>query len=112
MVSYDFYSLVFWIKFNNSGMRKFLFSLVLICYMNSLVAGQGEDFLAIREAFRTGDAVRVAFYARNLQNYVLAPYVEYYQLRLYLGTADINTIRAFLLVTKIALLQIDCVETG
>ncbi|WP_256212087.1 transglycosylase SLT domain-containing protein [Nitrosomonas communis] len=64
--------------------------------MNSLVAGQGEDFLAIREAFRTGDAVRVAFYARNLQNYVLAPYVEYYQLRLYLGTADINTIRAFL----------------
>ncbi|SDY14334.1 lytic transglycosylase domain-containing protein [Nitrosomonas sp. Nm33] len=64
--------------------------------MKSLVAGQGEDFLAMREAFRTGDATRVTFYARNLQNHVLAPYVEYYQLRLYLGTTDIGTIRAFL----------------
>ncbi len=64
--------------------------------MNLLVAGQGEDFLAIREAFRTGDATRVSFYAKNLQNHVLAPYVEYYQLRLYLGTTDIDTIRAFL----------------
>lgn len=64
--------------------------------MKSLVASQGEDFLAIREAFRVGDASRVAFYTKRLQNHVLAPYAEYYQLRLYLVTADIGTIRAFL----------------
>ncbi|CAE6498987.1 Transglycosylase [Nitrosomonas nitrosa] len=77
-------------------MRKFLFSLFLICYMASPLANQGEDFLAIREAFRAGDAARVAFYAKRLQNDVLAPYVEYYQLRLYLETTDVGTIRAFL----------------
>lgn len=52
--------------------------------------------MAMREAFRAGDAARVAFYAKRLQNYVLAPYVEYYQLRLYLEATDISTIRAFL----------------
>ena len=77
-------------------MRKFLFSLFLCCYMTSPLANQGEDFLAMREAFRAGDAARVAFYAKRLQNYVLAPYVEYYQLRLYLETTDVGTIRAFL----------------
>ncbi|SDY31897.1 soluble lytic murein transglycosylase [Nitrosomonas sp. Nm58] len=77
-------------------MRKFLIGLFLICYMKSLAAGQGEDFLAMREAFRVGDAARVAFYAKHLQNHVLAPYAEYYQLRLYLETIDIGTIREFL----------------
>lgn len=77
-------------------MRIFLFGLFLIGYVKSLSAGQGDDFLTMREAFRVGDAARVAFYAKRLQNYVLAPYVEYYQLRLYLETTDIGTIRAFL----------------
>lgn len=83
-------------KANYFGMRKLLFALLLIGHMKSLVASQAEDFLAIREAFRVGDAARVAFYANRLQNDVLAPYAEYYQLRLYLGTTDSGTIRSFL----------------
>jgi peptidoglycan lytic transglycosylase len=59
-------------------------------------AGQDDDFLAARDAFRAGDTVRLNKYAARLKGYVLEPYVAYYQLRLRLDDADPKTVRAFL----------------
>ncbi|HSD59345.1 MAG TPA: transglycosylase SLT domain-containing protein, partial [Burkholderiales bacterium] len=59
-------------------------------------AAQDDDFIAAQEAFRAGDAARLARHAQRLKGYVLEPYVEYYQLRLRLEDADPATVRAFL----------------
>ena len=54
------------------------------------------DFLAARDAFRAGDAVRFDRIAARLKNSPLEPYLAYYQLRMHLDTADAATIQAFL----------------
>ncbi len=59
-------------------------------------AGQDDDFLAARDAFRAGDAVKLAIFAQRLKNSPLDVYIDYYQLRLNLGTADVGVIRAYL----------------
>ncbi len=59
-------------------------------------ATQDDDFIAAREAFRVGDAARLARHAQRLKGYVLEPYVEYYQLRMRLEDADPQAPRAFL----------------
>ncbi len=64
--------------------------------VEALAAGVDEDFIKIRDAFRAGDAVRVAEYAERMKQHILAPYAEYFQLRLSLEAADTGTIRAFL----------------
>jgi peptidoglycan lytic transglycosylase len=69
--------------------------ILLLCNGN-LTAGQRDDFIAAREAFQADKADLLAVYARRLQNYVLAPYVDYYQLRLRLKHAEAAVIRAFL----------------
>ncbi|MBI5658411.1 MAG: lytic transglycosylase domain-containing protein [Nitrosomonadales bacterium] len=61
----------------------------------ALVA-EDADFLAAREAFRTGDAARLDRVAGRLKNSLLEPYVAYYRLRMRLEAADIATIQAFL----------------
>jgi soluble lytic murein transglycosylase len=55
-----------------------------------------EDFLAARDAFRAGDAVRLEKYAARLKSYVLEPYVAYYRLRLQLEDAEPAAVRGFL----------------
>ena len=64
----------------------------------TLAAGQDDDFLAMRQAFSTGDATRVAAYAQRLKGHVLEPYAAYYQLRPQLEFALVNpeTIQTFL----------------
>ncbi|MBI5436999.1 MAG: lytic transglycosylase domain-containing protein [Nitrosomonadales bacterium] len=59
------------------------------------IAGDA-DFLAARDAFRVGDAVRLDRIAARLKNSPLEPYLTYYQLRMRLETADTSTIQAFL----------------
>jgi soluble lytic murein transglycosylase len=59
-------------------------------------AGQDDDFLAAREAFRAGDSKKLALLARRLDNYILEPYVSYWQLQARLDKADPDDIRAFL----------------
>src|SRR3954471_1453050 len=59
-------------------------------------AGPDDDFLAARDAFRTGDSRRVDYYAGRLKGYVLEPYVAYWQLRLHLDEANPADIRRFL----------------
>ncbi|MDE2309693.1 MAG: hypothetical protein KGL01_02560, partial [Betaproteobacteria bacterium] len=62
----------------------------------SVLAAGDADFLAARDAFRTGDAVRLGRIAARLKNSPLEPYLAYYQLRMRLETADAATIQAFL----------------
>jgi len=50
-------------------------------------AANEDEFLAARDAFRVGDARKLDFHARRLNNYVLEPYVAYWQLRLRLEDA-------------------------
>ncbi|MDD5180266.1 MAG: transglycosylase SLT domain-containing protein [Gallionellaceae bacterium] len=62
---------------------------------SSPVAGDA-DFLAARDAFRTGNAVRLEHIAAQYKNSPLEPYLAYYQLRLHLETADDSSIQVFL----------------
>ncbi|HTJ53934.1 MAG TPA: transglycosylase SLT domain-containing protein [Nitrosospira sp.] len=79
-------------------MKRFLVGLVFAIYAGALVAGAEDDFVAMRQAFQTGDAVRVALYAQRLQGHVLEPYAAYYQLRPQLenAIASPDLVRKFL----------------
>ncbi len=58
-------------------------------------AGSDEDFMAAREAFRTGNAARLAQLSARLKDHVLYPYVAYYRLRMALDQATADQVRAF-----------------
>lgn len=55
-----------------------------------------DPFLQAREAFRRGDAVQLDRLAATLKGHALAPYVEYYQLRMRLDQDDAPAIETFL----------------
>lgn len=74
--------------------RAFLYALLTLPAIAA--AGQDEDFLAARDAFRTGNAARLDQIAARFKKSPLEPYLAYYQLRLGLETADTATIQAFL----------------
>lgn len=74
---------------------KFLL-LFLMLAVNTACADQDDDFLAARDAFRVGDAGKLAILAQRLQRTPLDVYVSYYRLRLNLETADVSTIREYL----------------
>ncbi len=59
-------------------------------------ADQSSDFLAARAAYRTGHIELLAAYAQRLQNSVLLPYVQYWQLSSQLNIASPADIRAFI----------------
>ncbi len=59
-------------------------------------AGQDEDFLAARDAFRAGDAAKLERFAQRLKKSPLEVYVSYYRLRLDLEHADPKKMREFL----------------
>lgn len=73
---------------------------VLLCGLLSLpalvLADQDADFLAARDAFRTGNAARLEQIAARFKQSPLEPYLAYYQLRMRLESADIASIQAFL----------------
>ncbi|MBZ0092745.1 MAG: transglycosylase SLT domain-containing protein [Sulfuricellaceae bacterium] len=60
-------------------MPKLLFFFGALIFAPFAAADQDAVFLAAREAFRVGDAAQVAAAAPQLQNYVLYPYVLYWQ---------------------------------
>ncbi len=74
---------------------KFLLLFFMLLVSNAW-ADQDDDFLAARDAFRTGDAARLATLALRLQHTPLEVYTAYYQLRLNLETADVGVIRDYL----------------
>ncbi len=59
-------------------------------------AANEDEFLAARDAFRAGDARKLDFHARRMNNYVLEPYVAYWQLRLRLEEVQAADIRRFM----------------
>ena len=54
------------------------------------------DFAAARDAYRAGDAARLAGIAPRLAGHLLESYVEYWQLKLGLDDAETERVRAFL----------------
>lgn len=62
----------------------------------ALPASPDDDFLAAREAFRKGDAVRLETYVRRLKGHLLEPYSAYWQLRLRLEDVEPEAVRGFL----------------
>ncbi|MCP5252150.1 MAG: lytic transglycosylase domain-containing protein [Burkholderiales bacterium] len=84
-------------------MNKFLISFFILIQTSVLSAAlanpsaqRDEDFLIARKAFQDGNAALLAEKARLLQNHVLAPYVDFYQFRLYLRSASTTAIHDFL----------------
>ena len=71
--------------------------LVAALLAGSMAAGAAyeDDFLAAREAFRSGDARKLEVLSRRLKGYILEPYVTYYQLRMRLEEANPADIRRF-----------------
>lgn len=59
-------------------------------------ADQNSDFLAAHDAFRVGDAVKLERYAQKLKNTPMEVYVSYYQLRMGLEEAEVQTVKNFL----------------
>jgi len=75
-------------------MKFVLFALLSIPLL--AVADQDADFLAARDAYRAGDAVRLERISGRLKNSPLEPYLAYFNLRLKLESADSASIQTFL----------------
>src|SRR5437667_11901088 len=54
------------------------------------------DFVAARDAYRAGDAMRLERIAPRLKGHLLEPYVGYWRIRIKLDDADPERVRAFL----------------
>ncbi|MBI1965402.1 MAG: transglycosylase SLT domain-containing protein [Betaproteobacteria bacterium] len=63
-------------------------------------AGQDDDFLAAREAYRVDNAARLDKHAARLKGHLLEPYLAYWQLSLRLDQASPEEVRAFLAVNR------------
>jgi soluble lytic murein transglycosylase len=82
-------------------MARWVLLLVLsVVAAGAAAAGQDDDFLAAREAFRTGDGRKLALYAKRLNGHLLEPYVVYWQLRLRLDESSPEDIRRFLALNR------------
>src|SRR5450759_2397406 len=73
-----------------------LFLTALLLTVVAHAARQDDDFLAAREAFRVGDAVKFERSAKSLGGYVLEPYVDYWRLKLRLENAGADEVQALL----------------
>lgn len=71
-----------------------VFSVLLTSHV--VRADETSDFLAAREAFRVGNAGKLAQSASHLQNSILEPWVAYWQLSLHLGNATPTDINDFI----------------
>lgn len=70
--------------------------LFLFLWSLSARADIESDFLAARDAFRSGKTAQLAAVAPRLKNTVLEPYVSYYQLRMRWDEKDSAPIKAYL----------------
>jgi len=59
-------------------------------------AQSDDDFMAAREAFRTGNRAKVAAYAERLRDHLLYPYVAYWQIRPRLDEVSPDEVRELL----------------
>ncbi|HYR05870.1 MAG TPA: transglycosylase SLT domain-containing protein [Gallionella sp.] len=75
-------------------MRLFLYFCLLIA--PPALADETTDFLAARDAFHAGDAVRLERFAQRLEKTPLEVYASYYRLRLGLENSDASKVKDFL----------------
>jgi soluble lytic murein transglycosylase len=76
--------------------KKILGGWVLFWWVGLLSANMDGDFIKIQEAFRAKDVTKVTFYADRLRQHPLAPYAEYYRLRLSAQKYDETRVKDFL----------------
>ncbi|PWB49225.1 MAG: transglycosylase [Nitrosomonadales bacterium] len=72
------------------------FPLFLFSLTNAVADSADDEFLAAREAFRKGDAARLNLAAKRLEQHVMAPYLNYYQLLMRLKDASAAEVRGFI----------------
>jgi peptidoglycan lytic transglycosylase len=71
-------------------------SLVLgLVAAQALAAGADDSVLAAFDAYRAGDAIKLAKHAKKAEHHVLTPWVEYWRLGLRLDDAQTKDVRAF-----------------
>ncbi len=58
------------------------------------IAAPDDDFMAAREAFRVGNAAKLAEFSRKLKGYPLEPYLQFWQLRLRLDDTAAEEVQA------------------
>jgi soluble lytic murein transglycosylase len=68
----------------------------LVLVVTAAQAGSDASFLAARDAFGAGNRQAFERNAAGLESHVLAPYIEYYRLRLDLDQASPDTVSMFL----------------
>ena len=71
-------------------------ALALSAFSNAAIASPEDDFLAAREAFRSGNIPRFDAMAARLQGHALEPFVAYMQLMLRLKDASPDEIKGFI----------------
>lgn len=67
-----------------------------LIFSGAALAGSDESFLAARDAFAAGNRQAFERNAAGLQTHVLAPYIDYYRLRMDLDTASADSVEIFL----------------
>ena len=77
-------------------MKFLLLAWLLFAAAGAFAAASDDDFIAARDAFRSGDAAQLQRLARSFRQSPLEPYLTYYQLKLNLETSDPAAIRKFL----------------
>ena len=81
--------------------RLWVVGLVLAAVLAPAYGASGDDeFLAAREAFRTGNYARLTNHAAKLKGHLLEPYVNYWQLAMRLEQASPGDARAFLAANR------------
>lgn len=77
-------------------MRNFFVALVLMCMFADAAATPENDYLALREAFRAGEANRVNSYAARLKGHALEPFATYLQLVMRIKEAPPEEIHSYI----------------
>jgi soluble lytic murein transglycosylase len=78
-------------------MRFLIWAWLLLAAAGAVAAtNEDDDFIAARDAFRSGNAAQLNRLAEGFRHSLLEPYLTYYQLRLNLETADPAALRQFL----------------
>jgi soluble lytic murein transglycosylase len=71
-----------------------------IVFTSAYGAAGDDEFLAAREAFRTGNYARLEKHAAKMKGHLLEPYVNYWQLTMRLEQASPEDARAFLAANR------------
>jgi soluble lytic murein transglycosylase len=81
-------------------MSRLWFVLLVLVAATAQGAAPDDEFLAAREAYRSGNAARLDRHAARLKGHLLEPYVLYWQLSRRLELTPVEDVRAFLAANR------------